>query len=63
MINALVDDGEAGRAARKAIMTDLVWMAPGHMPSEVARVITRLVRQDLITASNDEVIIHRTRRQ
>ncbi|MGI5285005.1 type II toxin-antitoxin system VapC family toxin [Nonomuraea polychroma] len=49
MINALIDDGEAGRAARKAIMTDPAWIAPGHMPSEVAHVITRLVRQELIT--------------
>ncbi|MGP3961300.1 type II toxin-antitoxin system VapC family toxin [Nonomuraea sp. 3N208] len=49
MINALTDDGEAGGAARKAIMTDPAWIAPGHMPSEVAHVITRLVRQELIT--------------
>lgn len=49
MINALADDEEPGRAARKAIMTDPAWIAPGHMPSEVVHVITRLVRQGLIT--------------
>ena len=49
MINALADDGEAGRAARKAIMTDPAWIAPAHMPSEVAHVVTRLVRQERIT--------------
>ncbi|WP_433515889.1 type II toxin-antitoxin system VapC family toxin [Nonomuraea sp. CA-143628] len=49
MINALADDGEAGRAARKAIMTDPAWIAPAHMPSEVAHVVSRLVRQELIT--------------
>ncbi|WP_433513945.1 type II toxin-antitoxin system VapC family toxin [Nonomuraea sp. CA-143628] len=49
MINALADDGEAGRPARKAIMTDPSWIAPAHMPSEAAHVVTRLVRQELIT--------------
>jgi predicted nucleic acid-binding protein len=35
-------------------MADPAWIAPGHMPSEVAHVITRLVRQGLITRARGQ---------
>jgi predicted nucleic acid-binding protein len=37
--DALLDDGPMGVAARAALISDLHWAAPAHLPVEVASVI------------------------
>jgi predicted nucleic acid-binding protein len=39
LVDALVDDGRAGRAARAALASDTHWAAPAHLLVEVVSVI------------------------
>jgi len=39
LADALIDDGPAGHASRRALGDDLHWLAPAHLPVEVLSVI------------------------
>lgn len=49
LIDALLDDGPAGRAARTELARDRHWAAPAHLPVEVLAVTRRRLLRGLVT--------------
>lgn len=54
-VRALVDEGPAGDAARRALTDDPDWAAPAHMPVEVLRTLRRYEGGNLLTPAQADL--------
>ena len=54
-VRSLVDDSQAGDAARRALTDDPDWAAPAHMPVEVLRTLRRYEASGLLTVAQADL--------
>jgi predicted nucleic acid-binding protein len=54
-VRALVDDSQAGDAARRTLTDDPDWAAPAHMPVEVLRTLRRYEASGLLTVAQADL--------